>query len=82
MPSFFVSWTLCSIIDVMNLDGTFRLIILLVSAGAMVIGVLVMAGILFPPNMPDQFRVILGIVIVLYGAYRFANTYFGKRSES
>jgi len=82
MPSFFISWTFRSIIATMNLAGTFKLIILVTSAGAVVIGVLVMAGILFPPNMPDQFRVILGMVIVLYGGYRFANTYFGKRNES
>jgi hypothetical protein len=63
----------------MNVANVLKLAILALATAAMVVGILVIAGWLIPPNIPEQFRVILGIVIVLYGAYRFAVTYFGKR---
>jgi hypothetical protein len=44
----------------------------------MIAGVLVMAGFLVPRNFPEQYGVLMGVVIFLYGAYRFALTYFRK----
>ena len=64
----------------MNYQMVFRFTILVISAAAMVIGVLVMIGVLVPKNFPDEYGVLIGIVIFLYGAYRFAITYF-KRVE-
>jgi len=42
----------------------------------MVLGILVMAGVLVPVYLPNQFGVIFGAVIFLYGLYRFVITYF------
>lgn len=59
----------------------FRYTILVMSAAAMVAGVLVMVGVLVPKNFPDQYYgVLIGAVIFLYGAYRFVLTYF-RRTE-
>lgn len=63
----------------MNAQMVFRYMILGLSGCAMVVGVLVMVGLLVPRNFPEQYGVIMGVVVFLYGAYRFAITYF-KRS--
>ena len=60
----------------MNVAGTLRLLALLLSSAAMIVGALVIAGLLAPPSMPEEMRLIFGIVILLYGAYRFVITYF------
>ncbi len=62
----------------MNAALMFRYTILIVSAAAMVVGVLIIVGLLVPRNFPEEFRVIMGIVIVLYGAYRFMITVYRR----
>jgi len=64
----------------MNYQAVFRYTILVISILAMAVGVLVMAGVLVPKNLPEQYGVLIGIVVFLYGAYRFAITYF-KRTQ-
>jgi len=63
----------------MDVPAVFRYTILVTSAAAMVLGILVMAGVLVPRNFPEHFGVIMGAVIFLYGAYRFAITYYRSR---
>ena len=65
----------------MNVSALFRYTILVASAAAMVLGVLVMVGLLIPKYFPEQFGIIMGAVIFLYGAYRFAITYFRPRQR-
>ncbi len=62
----------------MNIAMVFRSTILIISAAAMVVGVLIIVGLLVPRNFPEEFRVIMGIVIVLYGAYRFMITVYRR----
>ena len=64
--------------DGMDFAEVLRYTILAVSAGAMLVGVLVMAGVLVSAQIPDRFGMIAGAVIFLYGAYRFALAYFKK----
>lgn len=64
----------------MNISLVLRVSVLAVSALAMVVGVLVMAGFLVPKYFPEQYVVIIGAVIFLYGAYRFALTFFRHRA--
>ncbi len=59
----------------MNVSEVFKYTILVISAAAMLLGVLIIAGILVPRNFPDQYRVIMGIVVFLYGLYRFVIAY-------
>ena len=63
----------------MNYQTVFRYTILAISSLAMAIGILISVGVL-PINFPDQYRVLMGIVIFLYGGYRFAIAYFRRMS--
>jgi len=64
---------------VMNMTLILRYTILIISAAAVVLGVLVIAGLLKPRYFPeDNVRVIIGAVIMLYGLYRFVVAYFQK----
>jgi ABC-type uncharacterized transport system permease subunit len=65
----------------MNVALVARYTILVVSAAAVVLGVLIIVGWLVPRFFPEQFRVIMGVVIVLYGVYRFVVTYYGSRGR-
>jgi hypothetical protein len=56
----------------------FRYTILTISSAAMVVGLLVIVGVLVPKNLPDQYGVLIGAVIFLYGAYRFSIAYFKR----
>lgn len=64
----------------MNIASVLRYSVLAVSALAMVVGVLAMAGFLVPRYFPEQYRVIFGAVVFLFGAYRFALTYFRSKA--
>jgi len=59
----------------MNVAEVLKYTILVISAAAMLLGVLIIAGVLVPRNFPDQYRVIMGIVVFLYGLYRFVIAY-------
>jgi hypothetical protein len=58
----------------MDVNRILRGAVVVLSVGAMLGGVAVMAGLLVPRTLPDRYRVILGAVIVLYGGYRLALT--------
>lgn len=65
----------------MNVNVVLRYVVLTLSTGAMIVGVLVMVGTLHV-NFPDQFRVVVGAVVFLYGGYRFAISYFRNPHRS
>jgi hypothetical protein len=62
----------------MNVMGIVRYVILALSASAVVGGVLIMADLLVPVQgtLPEQYRIIIGAVVALYGAYRFVIAYY------
>lgn len=60
----------------MNATAIFRYAALVISAAAMVAGLLIVLGVFVPPNFPGQFRVILGVTVILYGLYRFIVVFF------
>jgi hypothetical protein len=64
----------------MNSQKMFRYVILTISGLAMVMGLLVMLGVLVPRNFPEQYGLLMGVVVFLYGAYRFALAYFKRTS--
>lgn len=41
------------------------------SACLFVGGVIVATGLFMPPTMPQKFRIMFGVVMLLYGVYRF-----------
>jgi hypothetical protein len=68
----------------MNATDLFRYTVLVISAAAMALGALIIAGVLVPRNFPEEYRVIMGIVVLLYGLYRFVIAYYrssGRPSE-
>ena len=65
----------------MNAASVLRTVILVLAAGAMAVGVAVMAGWLVPSNLPDRFRIPIGAVVFLYGAYRFIVAWFRTAGE-
>ncbi len=68
----------------MNVMSVLRYTVLVVAAAAMVVGVLVIAGILVPTAFPEQYRVLMGILVFLYGLYRFVLAYIrqpGRRER-
>ena len=62
----------------MNVNAVFRYTILVISSLAMAAGVLIMVGVFVPRNLPEQYGVLIGVVVFLYGAYRFAIAYFRR----
>jgi hypothetical protein len=66
----------------MDPNKVMNLIVMVVAAAVMLVGVLVMVGLLIPRYFPDQYRIIVGVVVFLYGLYRFVLSYFRlKRRE-
>ncbi len=65
----------------MNFTVIIRYAILALSSALMVLGVLVTAGLMVPRNFPGEYRILLGVVVFLYGAYRFSVAYFRSPKE-
>jgi len=65
----------------MNAMRAVNYVILVVSAAVAVFGTLVIAGILVPKNFPEQFRVVIGAVITLYGVYHFVVSWFREKER-
>ncbi len=42
------------------------------------LGVAILSGLFLQSNFPSQFRIIVGIVLILYGAFRIVATYYKK----
>lgn len=55
----------------MNINVLLKYAVMLLSGAAMVLGILVIIGVLVPYRLPVQFRLLSGIVVFLYGLYRF-----------
>lgn len=66
-----------------DLSRILNLAVMVLSAAVMLVGVLAMVGLLVPVYIPQQYRIIVGVVVFLYGLYRFVLSYFRlQRRES
>ena len=54
-----------------------RAAVLVLSTGVMIAGLALALGFVRMKNLPDEFRLVAGIVVFLYGLYRFVLT-FGR----
>ncbi len=61
--------------DIVRVFGYSTAAIVLIS------GIVIILGIGFPRYIPNNYRVILGIVLVLYGVYRAATLWGKQRNE-
>ncbi len=67
----------------MGLNRILDLVVMVLSAAMMLVGVLAMVGLLIPVYIPQEYRIIVGVVVFLYGLYRFVLSYFRlQRRES
>lgn len=67
----------------MNINRVTDIIVMVISAAVMLVGVLAMVGLLIPLYVPEQFRLLVALVVFLYGLYRFVLSYSRlKRRES
>lgn len=67
----------------MKISRVTELIAMVISAAVMLVGVLAMVGLLIPLYVPEQFRLLVALVVFLYGLYRFVLSYSRlKRRES
>ncbi len=67
----------------MNFNRVTDIIVMAISAAVMLVGVLAMVGLLIPLYVPEQFRLLVALVVFLYGLYRFVLSYSRlKRRES
>jgi hypothetical protein len=53
-----------------------------VSVIFLVSGVLIIAGLVIPTTLPPQFRIMLGVVVVLYGVFRFIRVQVSKNRNT
>jgi hypothetical protein len=65
----------------MKVNSVVRIVVLVISAAVMLIGIMAMAGLLVPRYFPDEYRVIVGAVVFLYGLYRFVLAYYRERRK-
>ncbi|HUN64801.1 MAG TPA: hypothetical protein VMW43_01785 [Bacteroidota bacterium] len=53
-----------------------------ITAGlVLVLGIIILFGQLLPDYIPDNYRLILGIVMVVYGTYRFIMMFMKERAR-
>lgn len=45
-------------------------------------GLVVATGLFIPPTMPHKFRITFGVVMLLYGLYRFVNLRIKQQQEN
>lgn len=45
------------------------------------VGAAVLAGFLFPPDIPQKFRILFGVILVLYGVYRFVTLWIKQQRK-
>ncbi len=65
----------------MNLSKTFLYFGYTVAVVCFSSGVIVLSGFLLPPHIPQKLRIMFGVVLLLYGIYRFVNLKFKQRQE-
>ena len=64
----------------MDGQGIIRLVGLSTAAIVFVTGVLIVSGVIVPEYVPSNFRIIAGVVLMLYGFYRSAMIWMKYRN--
>ncbi len=53
-----------------------------ITAGlVLIVGIIILTGSLIPSSVPENYRVVLGIVMVVYGTYRVVMIWMKQRQE-
>jgi hypothetical protein len=62
----------------MTVERIVRFTVMILAAAVAMAGILVMTGVLINVAITGQYRIVMGAVIFLYGAYRFTVAYFRR----
>lgn len=66
-----------------DVNRILNVVVMVLAAAVMAVGLLAILGMLIPVYIPEQYRIIMGVVVFLYGLYRFVLSYFRlQRRES
>ena len=65
----------------MNAETILRIVSYTTASTLLATGIVVLTGFFMPTYIPDNFRITLGIVIVLYGIYRIVMLGIKRRNE-
>jgi len=65
----------------MNLDLIVRIMNMAVRAMFVVIGIMLIVGLFRLRNVPAQFRILMGVVLVLYGIFRIVTLLMKKKED-
>ncbi len=65
----------------MTFNETIRYAILALSAALMILGICIIAGFMVPVYFPADYRMIVGVIVFLYGVYRFVVAYYRRAKE-
>ena len=58
-----------------------RLVSYVTASVVLVVGIVILAGALLPAYVPTNYRIIAGVVMILYGTYRIAMIWMKQRNE-
>lgn len=59
-----------------DVNRVLNVVVMVLAAAVMLVGILAIIGLLIPVYIPEQYRIIVGVVVFLYGLYRFVLSYF------
>ena len=59
-----------------DVNRLLNVLVMILAAAVMLVGILAIIGMLIPVYIPEQYRIIVGVVVFLYGLYRFVLSYF------
>ncbi|MBI4549287.1 MAG: hypothetical protein HY707_15010 [Ignavibacteriae bacterium] len=65
----------------MTAQGILRIVSYTTASLILVLGIIILFGFFLPSYVPSDFRIMLGIVMVLYGIYRVSILWIKQRSE-
>jgi len=58
----------------------FRIVSVITAALILTVGIVILTGLLIPAYVPADYRIIVGVVMILYGSYRIATVWRRQRN--
>ena len=53
-----------------------------ITAGlVLIVGIIILTGSMIPSSVPENYRIVLGVVMVIYGSYRIVMIWMKQRQE-
>jgi len=60
-------------------QAIFRIVSVVTAALILTVGIVILTGLLIPAYVPANYRIILGVVMILYGSFRIVMVWRGQR---